>query len=144
MSARRLRWTASQWLLNPGPPGVIGAAIGLWVALLPVGWLDTLRVVALVLSGVAVVWALVATFYSIGRRDRVERKRLAREAGQLAHDIYTVMQEYFSAEWDFKHARSMEDSTKASKQLDLARISIREQYFRLYGSQIAKFPRGPK
>ena len=137
----RLRAVASRWLLNPGPPGVIGAAIGLWIALLPAESLESLRSSLLAAAGVAVLWALVASCYSIARHERDERKRFAREARKWAHEVYTLFSEYFIAEWDANHNRIPDPTVdqELAEKLRSTEIGIREQYFALYSQQISNF-----
>jgi hypothetical protein len=141
ITARRFTALLSQWVLNPGPPGVIGAAVGLWVALLPSAALEALRTRAVVVSTVAVAWALIAACSGIARQESSERKRLAREARQWTHEIYTLFLPFFSAEWSANHNRDSnpEVSRRLQEALRLAKIAVSEQYFKLYAEPIPNF-----
>lgn len=141
VTVRRIRSVAAQWLLNPGPPGVIGAAVGLAVALLPAQALESLRQRAIIVSAVAVAWALVAAIYGIANQERAHRKQIAREARQWTHDVWILFLGCFSAEWDVNHNRIPDPAVdrELAEKLRLEQISVREQYFKLYAEPVQNF-----
>jgi hypothetical protein len=113
----------------------------LWVALLPSAALESLRARAVVVSAVAVAWALIAACSGIARQESSERKRLAREARHWTHEIYILFLPFFSAKWDAQHNRDPNPETDRALQgeLRLSKVAVSEQYFKLYAEPIPNF-----